>query len=121
MTSLERSRTKKFRFAKFLNTILIILQALLFMGITAQLFFAERAFTEISINLYGKGAPLMNSHLIDYLSNQYVAIIFLLISITALYKVVRVSNFKSKLLLNIMINIAHSLIGTVIIYSFYGQ
>ena len=53
------------RYLKFLNIIFIILQALFFIGISAQLFFAENSFSELSQNLYGSDAPLMNSYLVN--------------------------------------------------------
>jgi len=98
-----------------------MLQTLFFIGIAAQLYFAKSSFTELSQNLYGHDAPLMNSYIMDFFANKFIAIIFLVISSIALYKVIIINNLKSKFLLNIVGNIVHALIGSMIIYVLYSQ
>ena len=109
------------RYLKFLNIIFIILQASFFIGISAQLFFAENSFSELSQNLYGSDVPLMNSYLIELVANKIFSVVFFMISAIALYKNVIISNLKQRLLLNLALNIVHISIGTVLIQLLYSH
>lgn len=108
-------------YLKFFNIIFIILQALFFIGISAQLFFAENSFSELSQNLYGNDVPLMNSYVIDFTANKFFAVVFFMIGSIALYKVIVTSDLKQKLLLNIVINLAYVSIGAVLIQLLYSH
>ena len=109
------------KYLKFFNVIFIRLQALFFMGIAAQLYFADNSFSELSDNLYGKDAPLMDSYLIEYLANKFVSITFFVISSFGLYKTLTINTLKNKLLLNIILNLVYIFIGAVLIMLLYNQ
>lgn len=108
------------RYLKFFNFILIVLQALFFIGISTLLFFLEDSFTELSHSLYGNEALLMNSYLIEFIANKFIAIIFFTISSIVLYKIIILSNLKQKVLSSIIINIVYISIGSWIIHILYS-
>jgi len=109
------------RYLKFLNVVFTILQILFFIGITAQLYFAHSSFSQLSDSLYGSDSPLMNSYLVEYIANKFIAIVFFILSSFGLYKTLIINNLNNKLLLNIALNLIHIFIGAVLIMLLYKQ
>lgn len=105
---------------KIFNIIFVIVQVSTFLGISTQLYAAQSNFSDLSYDLYGSEAPLMNSYILESVANKPFSIIFLAISILFLYKIASMVNLKKKLLLNITATSVHMLLGAGIITALYS-
>jgi membrane-associated PAP2 superfamily phosphatase len=108
------------QYLKFFNIVFIIVQVSTFLGISTHLYVAKSNFSDLSYDLYGSEAPLMNSYILELVANKPFSIIFLAISIFCLYKIVSLVNLKKKLLLNITATSVHMLLGAGIITALYS-